>query len=451
MSFTAIPFLILFFPVSLALHRLCPGKLRTALLVILSLLFYAWADIESLPLLLFSVVFNYLTGLELAEWKARDNRGVALAALWISVLLNVALLCYYKYLAGSLPIGMSFYTFSAISYIADIYRDRAPAQRDPLKAALYITFFPKLISGPIARYEEFSAQLDDPALDREGLFEGGELFLMGLFKKVLLADRLGAAFAAVQGMEALSAGSAWLGMIFYSMQLYFDFSGYSDMAIGLARMFGFTIGKNFDHPYRSASVAEFWRRWHISLGAWFREYVYIPLGGNRKGPVRQVLNLAVVWILTGIWHGSTLNYLVWGLYHGFFVILERLFLGNKDWTGGARVFRVLLTDLIVFLGWVLFFSPTLGSALGWIGSMFGTGALGLWDSAAAYHLMNNLVLIIAAVLFSGPLPATLRENLIARYPRSGGFLDAALFTVLLLFSLAGMVNATYATFLYFQF
>ena len=274
---------------------------------------------------------------------------------------------------------------------------------------------------------------------------------MGLFKKVLLADRLGAAFAAVQGMEALSAGSAWLGMIFYSMQLYFDFSGYSDMAIGLARMFGFTIGKNFDHPYRSASVAEFWRRWHISLGAWFREYVYIPLGGNRKGPVRQVLNLAVVWILTGIWHGSTLNYLVWGLYHGFFVILERLFLGDKDWTGGARVFRVLLTDLIVFLGWVLFFSPTLGSALGWIGSMFGAGALGLWDSAAAYHLMNNLVLIIAAVLFSGPLPATLRENLIARYPRSGGFLDAALFTVLLLFSLAGMVNATYATFLYFQF
>ena len=450
MSFSTIPFLFFFLPVSLVLYRICPRGVRTALLVILSLVFYAWGDIRSLPLLLFSIAFNYFSGLELSEWRKRDNPGVTRAALWISVLLNVGILCYCKYSSSVFPIGVSFYTFSAISYIADIYRGRAPAERDPLKAALYITFFPKLISGPIARYEEFYPQIETPAPGREAFFVGGERFLIGLFKKVLLADRLGAAFAAVRAAGALSAGSAWLGMIFYSLELYFDFSGYSDMAIGLAGMFGFRIGRNFDHPYLSASISEFWRRWHISLGRWFREYVYIPLGGNRCGMARQLLNLAVVWILTGIWHGSTLNFVVWGLYHGLFVILERIFLRGRSWSGVARVFRVLLTDLVVFFGWVLFFSPSLGGALSWFGSMFGADGLGFWDDAASYFLLDNLALLAASVLFAGPFIGSLRENLVSRYPGSA-VLDALLFAALLLFSAAGIVNATYSTFLYFQF
>ena len=331
-----------------------------------------------------------------------------------------------------------------------MYRGRAEGERNFLRAAVYITFFPKLISGPIARYEDFGPQLTEPpAPGREDLYAGAELFLMGLFKKVLLADRLGTAFAAVGGLGTMAAGTAWLGMILYSFQLYFDFSGYSDMAVGLARMLGFHIDKNFDYPYLSRSVTEFWRRWHISLGAWFREYVYIPLGGNRKGPARQLLNLLAVWVLTGLWHGSTLNFLVWGLWHGLFIILERFVLRD----GLERVpgfFRVLGACLVAFFGWVLFFSPSLGSALRYFGQMFG-GGTGLWDGTATYTLRNNLVLLAAACLFAGPVMNRLRENLIARFPRRAPAVSLLVNAALLAFATAGMVNATYSSFLYFQF
>ncbi len=450
MSFSTIPFLFVFFPLSLILHRVCPKKLRTGLLVVLSLLFYAWGDVRHLPVLGFSVLFNYFTGLELRFWKERGDRGVVTAAFWVSVCMNVIVLCYYKYVSGVLPAGISFYTFSALSYIADVYRGKTEGEKNLLRAALYITFFPKLISGPIAQYADFRSQLESADASREDLFTGAERFLTGLFKKVLLADNLGKAFAAIHGMSAMSAASAWLGVLFYSFQLYYDFSGYSDMAIGLARMLGFRIDENFRYPYLSGNIAEFWRRWHISLGTWFREYIYIPLGGNRRGPARQFLNLAVVWILTGVWHGSTLNFLVWGLYHGFFIVLERFALRNVL-DRIPHALRVFFTDLLVFFGWVLFFSPSLGGALAYMGQLFGAGGMGLWDGTAAYYLTNNLVLLLAALLFAGPAIRNIQENLIARLSRGGVVLTAAVYGVLLAFAVAGMVNATYTTFLYFQF
>ena len=449
MSFSTIAFLFVFFPVSLLLFYITPRRVKPLLLILLSLIFYAWGDVSGLPVLLFSILFNYFSGVEIGILRERGGQSAARLAVWVSALVNVAILCYYKYISTALPIGISFFTFSALSYILDVYHGRAEGERNLIRVTLYICFFPKLISGPIIQYADFRERLDTFDPSRRNLFRGGELFLVGLFKKVLLADALGRAFAAIHGLGAMSSGTAWLGMIFYSLQLYFDFSGYSDMAIGLARMLGFELDKNFDYPYLSANVSEFWRRWHISLGAWFREYIYIPLGGNRRGPAAQLRNLAVVWILTGIWHGSTLNFLFWGVWHGVIIILERFLIRDRlDRT--PRLMRVLVTDLLVFIGWVFFFSPSLGSAFAYIGQMFGAGGLGAWDSTAAYYLTNNLVLLLASLLLCGPLVRTVQDNLTAR-SRGMRLVFAAVYVLLFAFSVAGMVNATYSSFLYFQF
>ena len=280
--------------------------------------------------------------------------------------------------------------------------------------------------------------------------DGLYLFLMGLFKKILIADALGSAFAQITALGSMPAGTAWLGAFFYFLQLYFDFSGYSDMAIGLSRMLGFRFEKNFDYPYLSTSVADFWRRWHISLGAWFRNYVYIPLGGNRCSTLMQVRNLLAVWILTGIWHGSTLNFLVWGLYHGAFVMLERFVL--KDVLEKIpKVIRILVTDFIVYIGWVLFFSPSMGRAIGWYGSMFGADGMGLWNSTTTFLLIEKLPLMIIAVLFLGPWLRNLHDNF--AYKEGGVFraLSILVFAALFLVCTAGIVGSTYTSFLYVQF
>ncbi len=451
MSFSTIPFVFLFLPVSLLLYVITPRRAKPLLLLVLSLLFYAWGDAGHLPALVASILFNYFGVLEIDRWFRSGYDGRARTALYTTVGANVLFLCFYKYFAGTMPLGVSFFTFSALSYVFDVYYDTAPAEPNIIRAALYMAFFPKLISGPIVQYGDFFDQLEAFQLTKSDLFAGTELFLIGLFKKVLLADRLGAAFAAVQAMGGgMAAGTAWLGMIFYSLQLYFDFSGYSDMAIGLSRMLGFHFDKNFDYPYRSLNVSEFWRRWHISLGAWFRTYVYIPLGGNRCGSGRQLFNLAAVWLLTGIWHGSTLNFVFWGLYHGLFVALERFVIRDR-FDGVPRALRSLATCLVVFVGWVFFFSGSLGGAFGYIGEMLGADGMGFWNGATSYLFRTNFLLLAAAVVGSGPVAHTLRENIVARYPTRAMTISVAIFAVLLIFSIAGMVNATYSTFLYFQF
>ena len=380
MTFNTILFLFTFLPISLIVYYVFPKRFRNIPLVLLSLVFYAWGNPTYLLLMAFSVLFNYVTGLQLDAYRQQERTTGAKTAMISAVVVNLLVLGFFKYygflistinsITGlslhapdlPLPLGISFFTFSVLSYVFDVYRGRAEVQKNFLDFTLYVTFFPKVTSGPIVQYQDMAAQLRDRSMAPAKFGAGISLFLVGLGKKVLIADNLGATFSAISGLSAMSAGTAWLGMILYSLQLYFDFSGYSDMAIGLAKCFGFDFAKNFDYPYLSTSISEFWRRWHISLGAWFRDYVYIPLGGNRCSKRRQLINLAVVWLLTGLWHGSAWNFVLWGVYHGIFVILEKFVL--KDFLPKIpKALRIFITVLLVFFGWVLFFSPSLMGAI----------------------------------------------------------------------------------------
>ena len=450
MSFNTISFLFLFFPVSLILYYVAPKKLKPIVMILLSLVFYAWGDIRHIGVLAFSILFNYFSGLEIWELRLREEEGRARLAVIITAAADVLILCVYKYLSKALPLGLSFYTFSVLSYIFDVYRGKAEGETNLIRMTLYVSFFPKIVSGPIVQYAGFREQMDSFAPSREGLFEGVELFLVGLFKKVLLADNLGRVFTAITRAGSMSVATAWLGIIFYCLQLYFDFSGYSDMAIGLGRMFGFRLDKNFDHPFISRSMSEFWRRWHITLGAWFRDYVYIPLGGSRCSTGKQIRNILVVWVLTGIWHGSTMNYMAWGLITGGVVLLEKYVLGDRlDRVPGGL--RILLTNLVFLLSLSFFSASSLGGGFHMLGQMLGGGHMGLWDGAATYYFFNNLLLLAAAILCSTPILRVVQENLLVKFPKGVLAASAAVYGVLLAFSIAGMVNATYSSFLYFQF
>lgn len=450
MSFGSLIFLFVFLPVSLILCYIVPGKAKKLIMILLSFLFYAWGSPEHLLVLIISILFNYFSASEMIRWKESGNIMAARIAFFGAVIVDIAVLAVFKYTTIGLPLGISFYTFSIISYLADLYLEKAGELNNIINFTLYVSFFPKISSGPIVRYQDFEEQLLDLRPGKKAVEDGLYLFLMGLFKKILIADALGSAFAQITALGSMPAGTAWLGAFFYFLQLYFDFSGYSDMAIGLSRMLGFRFEKNFDYPYLSTSVADFWRRWHISLGAWFRNYVYIPLGGNRCSTLMQVRNLLAVWILTGIWHGSTLNFLVWGLYHGAFVMLERFVL--KDVLEKIpKVIRILVTDFIVYIGWVLFFSPSMGRAIGWYGSMFGADGMGMWNSTTTFMLVEKLPLMIIAVLFLGPWIRNLHDNL--AYKEGGVYraLSILVFAALFLVCTAGIVGSTYTSFLYVQF
>ena len=469
MSFSTLFFLFVFLPVSLILYYVFPKKLRNIPLVVLSLVFYAWGNPVYLILLLLSMAFNYVSGLQIAGYKEAGRTGFARAAMIIAVAANLLLLGYFKYFAFlletlnlipglnlsapelSLPLGLSFYTFTVLSYILDVYMDRAPVQKNVLSYAVYATFFPKIISGPIVQYRDMAEQIE---AERETppakIASGMNLFLVGLFKKVLLADNLGTVFGAVSGLEAMSVGTAWLGMVLYSLQLYFDFSGYSDMAIGLSKMLGFDLDKNFDYPYRALNITDFWRRWHISLGAWFREYVYIPLGGSRCSKPKIFRNLLIVWLLTGLWHGASWSFIAWGLWHGAFAMLERFVIKDKLDKVPAPI-RIFGTCLIAFLGWVMFFSGSLSNMVHYFGQMFGAGHLGLIDSGFRYYFGSSWLLILAAVIGSGPLVRRLHQNLTYRRGGAAVYISAALYVLLLVLCIASMVSSTYTSFLYFQF
>ena len=468
MTFNTILFLFTFLPISLIVYYVFPKRFRNIPLVLLSLVFYAWGNPIYLLLMAFSVLFNYVTGLQLDAYQQQERTTGAKAAMISAVVVNLLVLGFFKYygflistinsITGlslhapdlPLPLGISFFTFSVLSYVFDVYRGRAEVQKNFLDFALYVTFFPKVTSGPIVQYKDMVPQLRDRSMAPAKFGAGISLFLVGLGKKVLIADNLGATFSAISGLSAMSAGTAWLGMILYSLQLYFDFSGYSDMAIGLAKCFGFDFAKNFDYPYLSTSISEFWRRWHISLGAWFRDYVYIPLGGNRCSKRRQLINLAVVWLLTGLWHGSAWNFVLWGVYHGIFVILEKFVL--KDFLPKIpKALRIFITVLLVFFGWVLFFSPSLMSALHYYGQMFGAGHMGLFDGTFRYYFFGSLRLLIVAFIGCGPLMHRIHQRLC--YFKGGKltYVSIVLFVLLLVLCVAYMMSATYSSFLYVQF
>ena len=468
MTFNTILFLFTFLPIALILYYIVPKRFRNIPLVLLSLVFYAWGNPTYLILMAFSVVFNYITGLELDAYLQEERHTGAKVTMISAVVVNLLILGFFKsygFLISTinsitgltlsapelpLPLGISFFTFSVLSYVFDVYRGRAEVQKNFLDFSLYVTFFAKVTSGPIVQYKDMAPQLRERQMVPAKFGAGISMFLVGLGKKVLIADNLGATFSAISGLSTMSAGTAWLGMILYSLQLYFDFSGYSDMAIGLAKCFGFDFSANFDYPYLSASISEFWRRWHISLGAWFRDYVYIPLGGNRCSKHRQLINLAVVWLLTGLWHGSAWNFVLWGVYHGIFVILEKFVL--KDiWPRVPKFLRIFITTLLVFIGWVLFFSPSLSGAIHYYGQMFGAGHMGLFDGTFRYYFFGSLRLLIVAFLGCGPIVRRIHQRLCYYKGGKRTYVSVIGFVLLLILCVAYMMSATYSSFLYVQF
>ena len=467
MAFHELEFLFIFFPVAMLLYFLMPKVGKNALLVLLSLVFFAWGSPEYVLLLVLLILFNYFTGLQLDALKEQEK--TRKLVLWSAVAVNLLLLGFFKYRGFlveninsllrtsislqpvSMPLGVSFFTFSLLSFLFDVYRDKVPAPKNILNFALYVSFFPKLVSGPIVSYQEFSAQLKDRKVNLNRIGGGCRLFLIGLAKKVLIADMIGTTFNALVALplEEVSVLSAWLGTVCYTMMLYFDFSGYSDMAIGIAQMCGFSFKKNFDYPYLATVISDFWRRWHISLGAWFRDYVYFPLGGSRVETKKILRNLLVVWLLTGIWHGASWTFVLWGLYHGVLQVIEKFALKRVlDKIPGFV--KIPFTFLAVMVGWVFFFAPDISFAFSWLGRMLGIGAQ-LADATAKYYLAGSWILLLIAFVGANPLPARLAGRIYRCRSSTPVVLSIAWYALLLMLCIAVMTGSTYSSFLYFQF
>jgi alginate O-acetyltransferase complex protein AlgI len=463
MIFSSLFFMFVFLPLVLIAYYLVPRKFKNLCLFIFSLVFYAWGEPVYVFLMLFTTGFDYIAG-HLIE-KYRAQRVKSRVFLIISICVNLGLLGFFKYsdlLVGTfnsisglsvplpavvLPIGISFYTFESLSYSIDIYRGEAPSQRNIIDFGAYISFFPHLVAGPIVRYEYLADQLHNRQETLTKFTAGSKRFMVGIFKKVLLANNLALLADKVQYMGSPSTLSAWLGALAFTFQIYFDFSGYSDMAIGLANMFGFEIPENFNLPYISHSVSEFWRRWHITLGTWFREYVYIPLGGNRCSKLKNVRNLAIVWVLTGIWHGASWNFALWGAYYAVLIICEKLFL--QKWLDKIpRFFQWLYAFVAVVIGWVMFSYLDIGKAFGMIGAMFGfaPGA----DKLGVYSLLTYAPILIVAALCSTPLVGNLTEKL-RKSGTAGKIVWSAGFICLFAVSMTFLVSNAYSPFLYFRF
>ena len=438
MLFSSNTFLFGFLPAVVVLYYLCPRRCRNVLLLVSSLIFYGWGEPKYVLLMLVSILLNYFCGLAAARQQSRQRstRGV----LVLGVVLNLGMLGFFKYgtfFFGSafpdipLPIGISFYIFQAMSYLIDVCRREVEVQKNVLTFGTYVTLFPQLIAGPIVRYRDVAEMLESRRENLPQFSRGVQRFVVGLSKKVLLANTFGAAWNALQVTTGTAA--AWLGLLCYTLQIYFDFSGYSDMAIGLGQLFGFTFLENFNYPYISASITEFWRRWHISLSTWFKEYVYIPLGGNRKGLARQIFNILAVWLLTGLWHGASWNFVLWGGYYAALLILEKCWLlkaGEKL----PLLLRRMMTMVLVMLGWALFYFENLGELGAFLGRLF----TAVPSAGIAFYLPVTALGCLCAT------PAMKRVKL----PDG---LRWGLCILLLLLCVASLARQSYNPFIYFRF
>lgn len=469
MLFPSEVFLFVFLPVVLGVYYLLLRKtkhLKNIFLLVASLFFYAWGEPQNVWLMVGVILFNWFFGI-LVD-KVRDHKVPVRILMTVMVLTNVGILGWYKYSEFvmlqvnrflhteftvpdvTLPIGISFFTFQAMSYVIDVYRGHGKVQKNPLQVGLYISLFPQLIAGPIVRYETIADQIENRVENLADFNAGVTRFCIGLGKKVLIANNMALiadnAFGLIINNEfQASVGMAWLGAIAYTLQIFFDFSGYSDMAIGLGHMFGFEFPKNFDYPYLSGSVTEFWRRWHITLGTWFREYVYIPLGGNRVSALRHVFNIMIVWMLTGLWHGASYNFLCWGLYYGILLLLEKRVYGRYLETC-PRMVRNLYTMFLVVLGWVLFMSPDLTSALQYMGNLFGSSGV-VVDAQSLYYLHSYGLILAAAIVCCTDRVYRLFQRQIRTAPAVAVVINAVLWVVIT----ACLVSDTYNPFLYFRF
>ncbi len=473
MVFSSLTFLFYFLPAVLALYFLVPRRFKNIVLLIFSLAFYGWGEPVYILLMIFSIILDYSLGRWMHRLLEKEDRRGAKRVLVLSVVLNLALLGFFKYtdfLIGSLndllglgirklslplPIGISFYTFQAMSYLIDLYRGDVPVQKSLVNFGTYVSLFPQLIAGPIVRMSTVSEQLDNRKETFDLFASGVRRFVTGLGKKVLLANNIGAVWTAISAQDVadLPVLTAWVGLAAFTFQIYFDFSGYSDMAIGLGRMFGFRFLENFNYPYTAVSITDFWRRWHISLSTWFKEYVYIPLGGNRCGKLKQVRNLLVVWMLTGVWHGASWNFVVWGLYFGVWLMLEKFFL--RRWLEKApRFVGHIYTMLLVMVSWAIFAFDSLGDGVAYLRALVGGYGAGLWNGAGLYTLYTSAILLVILIVASSPLPMKLyrrAEGALRARPLVAGVLEAAPLLVIGALSVAFLVDSTYNPFLYFRF
>lgn len=475
MVFSSIVFLCIFFPASILMYYLCPRRLRNLFLLLASLCFYAWGEPKYIAIMLFSTIFDYCNGRLLEYFEAKGKKDTCgRLVLSASVIGNLSILCFFKYtdfilatvnsLAGSsfalldlaLPIGISFYTFQTMSYTIDVYRGNVKAQHNLITFGMYVCMFPQLIAGPIVRYSDVAAEVNTRQVSFPLCAAGMQRFLLGLGKKVLLANQIGALWDDIYGLGTtdLSTALAWLGALAFTFQIYFDFSGYSDMAIGLGEMFGFHFPENFRYPYTSKNITEFWRRWHMTLSGWFREYLYIPLGGNRKGTARQAANLLIVWFLTGLWHGAGWNFIIWGLYFFVLLLLEKLFLLKYLKRLPSFLQHVYALFWIIF-GWVVFACEDLARLKNYIGMLFGIG-VATSNRLALYEWTTHAAFLFILALASTQLPArtchALLEKIAARLGETAAFWLKSFWCLLvLLLSMAMLVSGSYNPFLYFRF
>ena len=471
MVFSSLVFLFIFLVVTLLGYFILPTRARNAFLLIVSLFFYAWGEPTLVLLMMVSIVFNYAAGRVVSRYKRLDRKATAKAALVVACVFDVGVLFFYKYLPflfenaslflksplpGNeffknlvMPIGISFYTFQMMSYVIDVYRDDAEAQKSIINFGCYVTLFPQLIAGPIVQYKDIAREINFRTTSFEKFASGTLLFMAGLSKKVLLANSMGVLYDTVEKLDfsSMSALTALLGSLAFSFQIYFDFSGYSDMARGLGRMFGFEFIKNFNYPYISRSVTEFWRRWHISLSTWFRDYVYIPLGGNRHGFACQIRNLALVWLLTGIWHGAKWNYPLWGIWFGLLIILEKLFL-LKRLKALPRFVGHVWAMLCAWFGWVIFSHEELSRLFDYVGILFGKNG-NFVDSQGMWLLTNYALLFLVCAVGSTPAPRKAWKLL--GETRYGPVLRVLALLVSFVFVFAYVTASTYNPFIYFRF
>ncbi len=486
MVFSQFAFLYYFLPAVILLHFFAGKRLRNIVVFLTGLLFYAWGEPFYVVIMLFSTCIDYFAGRFMDKFD--DDNKKRKICLLVSVCMNVGLLAVFKYsdflidtvngILGSelanpvlslnkalnklapfglnekrveLPIGISFYTFQSMSYTIDLYLRKIPVQKSFLSFASYVSLFPQIVAGPIVRYEQVAAELDDRRVTVTKISSGIGMFVRGLAKKVLLANNMGLIWSAVKASDytAISAAYAWTGIIAYTFQIYFDFSGYSDMAIGLGRMMGFEFPVNFDHPYISKSVSEFWRRWHITLGSWFRSYVYIPLGGNREGKAKTYRNLLIVWALTGLWHGASWNFVLWGLYFGLLIMIERAGFG-KVLEKLPPPLSMLYTFFTAVMGWVLFDTDSLALAGKFYAALFGATGVGI-DSLARYTLTSNLMLFIICILISAGAGERLIKFCKQKNRKAALIMGIPLKMAGLLLCTAYLTDAAYNPFLYFRF
>lgn len=467
MLFSSIPFLFYFLPCVLILYLIAPKCLKNTVLLLSSLVFYAWGEPRYVIWMLLAITLGYIFGLLIERFK--EKKRISKLFMILSVASSLAMLGYFKYvdffignfnaitglsvplLKIALPIGISFYTFQILSYTVDVYRGDVAAQKNPIDLAAYVALFPQLIAGPIVRYSDVAEQLKSRTHTFEKTALGARRFMIGLGKKILIANILGELCDTFRASDDKSVLFFWLYAVAYSLHIYFDFSGYSDMAIGLGKIFGFDFLENFNYPYISASITEFWRRWHMSLGSWFRDYVYIPLGGNRVSRLRHLFNIFVVWMLTGFWHGAAWNFIVWGLFFAVLLMVEKLWL--LKYLKNSRVLSHIYVVVLIIISFVIFDASSMGQAFSYIGSMFGAGGYPLVSTEFLYYLRSYGVVLILGIIGATPLPKKLWNRIAATNIGSNimTFAEPIALSALLLCCSAYLVDGSYNPFLYFRF